>query len=335
MPSAAAEFIDAALRATGDEPLSYTHTHTDLKWLIRDHLLSLLGAFPSLSPHSATFTDGDGDAARLLHAHGLLPVSPDAPHVLLTIWLQRDYPLTPPLVFVFPAGADQPLLHDHPFVDAASGAVASPYLEEWAFPESNLAGLARDLVRVFGLCHPYAAVKRGPVMPTMKETIDCLLARLLDDAWAFRSQIEADVERLAKMQALLLDRARAIQSGLWELETEKQRLEEAVKRKAEDAHALCDWLELVRGVEATSLEGLEAVEEAGRRMLEEEAAAAAVDDVVYALDQALEAEVLDFASYMKQMKALARQQFFHRAWVSKIQRSSRLLLLLDKDLAGY
>ncbi|CAL9116100.1 unnamed protein product [Musa textilis] len=149
--SSSARFIDAALRATGERALSYTDRN--LKWVIRQHLLALLGDFPTLAPRSDTFTDDDGAASHLLQAHGFLPISSATPHVLVTIWLHRSYPHHAPIVYVFPTDA-RLLPHDHPFFDP-SGAVASPYLHRWRYPSSDLSHLARNLVNIFRLRHPY------------------------------------------------------------------------------------------------------------------------------------------------------------------------------------
>ncbi|RWW36230.1 hypothetical protein BHE74_00058764 [Ensete ventricosum] len=86
MVSSSARFIDAALRATGEGALPFLHQPQ-----------SEMGnpAAPPRPPRrlpcplarSDTFTDDDGTASHLLHAHGFLPISSSTRHVLVTIWL--------------------------------------------------------------------------------------------------------------------------------------------------------------------------------------------------------------------------------------------------------
>uniref|UniRef100_A0A0A8YUW6 UEV domain-containing protein n=1 Tax=Arundo donax TaxID=35708 RepID=A0A0A8YUW6_ARUDO len=88
------ELVDAALAP---------YEHPDLRWLVRRHVLAVLHDFPSLSPSVDTYTSDRGDSAVLLNARGLLFVSAAQPPLLLTLWLPREYPFRPPLVYAFPA----------------------------------------------------------------------------------------------------------------------------------------------------------------------------------------------------------------------------------------
>ncbi|URD76190.1 Vps23 core domain [Musa troglodytarum] len=324
--SSSARFIDAALRATGERALSYTDCN--LKWVIRQHLLALLDDFPTLAPRSDTFTDDDGAASHLLQAHGFLPISSATPHVLVTIWLHRSYPHHAPIVHVFPTDA-RLLPHDHPFFDP-SGAVASPYLHRWRYPSSDLSHLARNLVNIFRLRHPYHFDTTPPPpaadasLASRLEATDRLHARLHRDTKQFQARIGEEIERFGSVQLALRDRAKTIESGLRDLEAERLRLERSLEEKAEDANVLSAWLQVHGGKPQVpdDTEALEAVGERERRMAESEAAAGAIDDVVCALDEALAAGVLDAGAYAKQVRRLAREQFFHNALVRKIQQTS-------------
>nr|XP_009394253.2 PREDICTED: protein ELC-like [Musa acuminata subsp. malaccensis] len=323
--SSSARFVDAALRATGERALSYTNHN--LKRVIRKHLLALLDDFPTLSPRSDTFTDDDGTASHLLQAHGFLPLSSSIPHVLVTIWLHRCYPYHAPVVYVFPTNAHL-LLPDHPFF-GPSGAVASPYLHRWRYPSSNLSHLARNLVNIFGLCHPYHFDMTPPPaadasLASNREAIDRLYARLHRDAKQFQPRIEVEIERFGSAQLALRDRAKTIESGLRDLEGERLSLEKCLEEKAKDANVLSAWLQEHGGKPQSPGEmvALEAVDERERSMVESAAAAGAIDDAVCVLDEALAAGVLDFGPYIKQVRCLAREQFFHKALVRKIQQTS-------------
>ncbi|WOK91556.1 protein ELC-like [Canna indica] len=339
--SSSTRFINAALQTTGEKALSYIHGQ--LKWLIGDHLVSLLDEFPTLSAHCETFTDEDGADSLLLQAHGSLPISSSMPHVIVTIWLLQAYPFTPPRVFIFPT-AKQAILPDHPFVEP-SGLVSSPYLEEWLYPKSNLRDLARNLVKIFKFCHPYssgaASASFGETsFASKREAIDRLFARLHSDTKQLQAQTEADIERLGNTQAVLRDRARVIKWGLRELEGEERALKKAVEEKVDEADMLSTWLRLhgTNSLLASSLsdevEGFEPVDERGRCLLEEEAAVLAIDEVVYALDGALETGVLDFRTYIKQVRGLAREQFFPEALLNKSLEISRKMTI-GSIISGY
>uniref|UniRef100_A0A1D1YCC6 Protein ELC-like n=1 Tax=Anthurium amnicola TaxID=1678845 RepID=A0A1D1YCC6_9ARAE len=313
--SSSARFIEAALQTTG--PLALSYVHPRLKWVIRDHLLSLLEEFPSLRPSSGHFTHDDGTAVHLLNATGSLPV-PLAPTgvVDLTIWLHQCYPFAPPIVYLStfsaPAGS-------HPFVDPSSGgAAATPYLQTWQYPNSNLCGLARNLVHVFTLCPPFPTrTHHFPPPPSpgasRREAMDRLYARLSLDVAAFRAQAEEDVRSLMVIQGRLGERARAVERALGELRREKQSLRRVVAEVEERADVVRNWLWENRPVPPAGDEAEEAFEldgEEERRVLEEEAARRAIDDVVWALDEALREGAVPLDAYLKKTRALWREQFF-------------------------
>ncbi|CAL9085181.1 unnamed protein product [Musa textilis] len=328
-------FIEAALEATGDRALSYVHH--GLKWLIRDHLLSLFDDFRTLSPGSDTLTHDDGTTVHLLYAHGVLPISSSVPPssvppVLLTIWLHQAYPFVAPIVYVFPATHEQMVVHDHPFI-APSGSAVLPYLQAWQYPQSNLSDLARNLVKVFRICHPYGFIPPSPgrtdaSLASKREAIDRLVAALHYDVKRFQAQIEEDKKRLCLRQATLRERADMIDRAIGNLELERLRSNEVTKQMVDDAAVLSNWLQS-HGTESClymdEVEGFEASDESDRCLLENEAAAQAIDDTVEVLDEALAAGSVSFANYIKQVRCLAREQFFHRASVAKIQRSNESL----------
>ncbi|KAJ8486606.1 hypothetical protein OPV22_019091 [Ensete ventricosum] len=325
--SSSIRFVEAALEATGDRALSYVHH--GLKWLIRDHLLSLFDDFRTLSPGSDAFTHDDGTIVHLLHANGVLPVSSSLPPVLLKIWLHQAYPFVAPIVYVFPATHEGMVVHDHPFI-APSGAAVLPYLQAWQYPNSNLTDLARNLVKVFGICHPYGFIPPSPgrtdaSLASKREAIDRLVAALHYDVKRFQAQIEEDKERLYNRQAKLRERAELIDRALGDLELEKLRSKEATKQMVDDADVLSNWLQS-HGIESSlrmaEVEGFEAAGDSDRCLLENEAAANAIDDTVEVLAEALAAGSVSFGNYIKQVRCLAREQFFHRALVAKIQRSN-------------
>ncbi|KAM0867571.1 hypothetical protein ACQ4PT_041903 [Festuca glaucescens] len=157
------QFLNTALSQRGPSALPYAE---DVKWLIRNHLVALADAFPSLRPRAALFTHNDGRAAHLLQADGTIPMTHGG-HVYnlpAVIWLPEPYPRAPPLVFLSPT-RDMLIKPNHPLVDRSGLVAGVPYLRSWVFPSSNLLDLARSLSHLFGLDPPLFTRSAAPNHP--------------------------------------------------------------------------------------------------------------------------------------------------------------------------
>jgi ESCRT-I complex subunit TSG101 len=331
-PAGTVVLVDAALAP---------YEHPDLRWLVRNHVLAVLQEFPTLSPSVDTFTSDDGASAVLLNARGTVVVSPDLPPVLLTVWLPREYPYVPPLVYAFPAAPSAALVPDHPFVDHRTGRVhrTLPYLEAWSVPHSSLAGLVRSLVAALRMCHPLTtassfgfaaagATAGARATPADEERrrmhavlLDELAARLGRDAAAFRGVADVDIHAMSSMQAGLRSRGHAMGRAVRDLEEERTRLEHAVTASLAHRGKLLAWLHKTNPAPPDPGTALAPHATAGRgdaaRWLESKAAELAADDAIDALGHALENGDLGFQEYIKRVKILAREQFFHCHAASK------------------
>ncbi|CAL5097697.1 unnamed protein product [Urochloa decumbens] len=316
------------------------YEHPDLRWLVRKHVLAVLEEFPTLSPSVDTFTADDGNSAVLLNARGILAVSHALPPILLTLWLPREYPYRPPLVYVFPAAPPAALVADHPFVDHRTGRVrrALPYLDEWSVPRSSLVGLVQSLVTALRMCHPLTAASsraRAATTPAEEERrrlhavlADELAARLGADAAAFRVGADEDIHAMASLQAGLRARGDAMGGAVRALEEERMRLELAVTASLVHRRNLLAWLHKESRAAPPDAQGAAAeltpYAAAGDapRWLESKAAELAADDAIDALGDALENGELGFQEYIKRVKILAREQFFHCYAASKSMSSN-------------
>ncbi|KAG0520688.1 hypothetical protein BDA96_08G095500 [Sorghum bicolor] len=322
--------VDAALA-----PYEYP----DLRWLVRKHVLAVLQEFPTLSPSVDTYTSDSGASTVLLNARGLLTVSSALPPVLLTLWLPREYPYLPPLAYVFPAAAPSSaaplsLARDHPFVDHRTGRVRRtvPYLEDWAVPRSSLAGLVRSLVAALRMCHPltprfgsavvHATTRATPVEEEQERMrtalLDELVSRLGRDTAAFRGHVDEDIHAMSSIQGSLRARGDAMDRAVRDLEDERLRLERAVTASLSHRGKLLAWLHKTSSRapehDARAPPPLAPHAAAGDapRWLESKASELAVDDTVDALGHALEdGDLISFQEYIKRVKVLAREQFFH------------------------
>ncbi|KAG0459185.1 hypothetical protein HPP92_022313 [Vanilla planifolia] len=95
------QFLSTVLSQRGPSALPYAE---ETKWLIRQHLLALVDAYPSLRPQASSFTHNDGRTVNLLQADGTIPIvfGNVVYNIPASIWLLERYPLSPPSVFLNP-----------------------------------------------------------------------------------------------------------------------------------------------------------------------------------------------------------------------------------------
>ncbi|XP_062220877.1 protein ELC-like [Phragmites australis] len=363
------QFLNTALSQRGPSALPYAE---DVKWLIRNHLVALAEAFPSLHPKAALFTHNDGRAAHLLQADGTIPIHHTGASYNLpaVIWLPEPYPRSPPLVFLSPT-RDMVIKPHHPLVDRSGLVANAPYLRSWVFPSSNLVDLVRSLSHLFGLdpplftrspLPPAAAPPPNPppprVVPTPTQSSSSspspspyrvggfpaspqlatrrppaedpaevfkrnAIAKLVDmayaDAAALRPAREAEVDALFAVQAELRHRGDLVADGVRRMGEEK----EALERRLQDVMMATDVIEAWvvenrRGGTQTTDDAIEPADVLSRQMIECTAADLALEDTIYALDKAVQEGSVPFDGYLRSVRAVARDQFFHRALSAKV-----------------
>ncbi|CAD6248837.1 unnamed protein product [Miscanthus lutarioriparius] len=362
----AQQFLNTALSQRGPSALPYAE---DVKWLIRNHLVALAEAFPSLHPKAALFTHNDGRAAHLLQADGTIPIhhagaSYNLPAV---IWLPEPYPRSPPLVFLSPT-RDMVIKPHHRLVDSSGLVANAPYLRSWVFPSSNLVDLVRSLSHLFGLDPPLftknppaaapppnpsptptppprvapspspspsyrlggfpASPQLAPRPPPTEDPAEVfkrnVVAKLVDmayaDAAALRTAREAEVDALFAVQAELRHRGDIVAQGVRKMGEEK----EALERHLQDVMMATDVMEAWvrdnnrRGGNQATEDAIEPADVLSRQMIECTAADLALEDTIYALDKAIQEGSVPFDGYLRSVRALSREQFFHRALSAKV-----------------
>ncbi|RLN08050.1 uncharacterized protein C2845_PM11G20820 [Panicum miliaceum] len=361
----AQQFLNTALSQRGPSALPYAE---DVKWLIRNHLVALAEAFPSLHPKTALFTHNDGRAAHLLQADGTIPIhhagaSYNLPAV---IWLPEPYPRSPPLVFLSPT-RDMVIKPHHPLVDRSGLVANAPYLRSWVFPSSNLVDLVRSLSHLFGLDPPLftrnpppaaaptptnpspqpppprvspspspsyrlggfpASPQLAPRPPPAEDPAEVFkrnaVAKLVDmayaDATALWTAREAEVDALFAVQGELRHRGDLVTQGVRKMGEEK----EALELRLQDVMMATDVVEAWvaentrRGNTQATEDTIEPVDVLSRQMIECTAADLALEDTIYALDKAIQEGSVPFDGYLRSVRALSREQFFHRALSAKV-----------------
>lgn len=332
--SSSTRFIDAAL-SSGTCTFSLSYTDPDQKWLIRNHLSSLLQDYPSFAVYTDTFFHNDGNVVDLLKASGYLHLpyvapSTSAPPVHLTIWIHENYPYMPPMVFISP---DQNLHHNHPFVDSSCGKIFSPYLQTWLYPGCNLCDLIRNIVQIFSHDHPlvfshgeYSSTFTHPTIVSKREGIDRLLGMIHYDMTALQTKNQAEIEELSKLQVELKGRNDIARCMVMGLEGERRMLKDKMVILTEETDVLTNWLKfndlklVDKGEGDDEVEdAFEAVDEDSRCMIDELAKDRGLEDVMYVLDKALEQGVVGLDLYIKQVRNIAREQFCHRDLLIKLR----------------
>ncbi|XP_023757474.1 protein ELC-like [Lactuca sativa] len=384
------QFLSSVLSQRGPSSLPYSE---DVKWLIRQHLISLSETYPSLQPKTAIFTHNDGRSVNLLQSEGTVPMvfQNVTYNIPVVIWLMETYPRHPPFVFVNPT-RDMIIKAQHSFVNP-SGLVSIPYLQNWVYPSSNLVELTRNLSHYFGSdpplysqrrpnptnptpnpnynpsvssnASPSGSISAGSIRPAIpprsyppspygsasgsgripspsppqrlgsatedpgevfkRNAINKLVETVHVDVEALRKKREVEMEGMFTAQAVLRQREEEVLKGLREMQYEKEALEQQLQMVLMNTDVLEGWVrenEGKLGGDTTNVNGDEAFEPSdplSKQMLESTSSDLAIEDVVYALDKAVQEGSIPFDLYMRNVRLLSREQFFHRAMAAKVR----------------
>ncbi|KAF5193171.1 Elc-like protein [Thalictrum thalictroides] len=381
------QFLNNVLSQRGPTSLPYTE---DVKWLIRQHLLTLIETYPSLQIKTATFTHNDGRTVNLLQADGTIPMIYQnvTYNIPVVIWLMETYPRHPPCVYVVPT-RDMIIKRPHAHVNP-SGFCSIPYLHSWVYPSSNLVDLVRNLSHLFGL-DPPLYTRQSRVNPSVNENVNSsgvvlshshsssdlgssrpstgipprvysslsspysgrfppspqrqssmsgtddphevyrknAINKLLDtfhrDISTMRKEREVEVEGWFSVQGVLRQREDQLLKGVREMQGEKEGLEQQLQMVLMNADILEVWLgENERKAEMTNGnvnvdDVFQPSDALSKQMLDCTASDLAIEDSIYSLDKAVQEGSIPFDQYLKSIRMLSREQFFHRALLTKVR----------------
>ncbi|KAG7550558.1 ESCRT assembly domain [Arabidopsis thaliana x Arabidopsis arenosa] len=339
------QFLSSALSQRGPSALPYDET---TKSLIRQHLLNLISSYTSLDPKTATFTHNDGRSVILLQADGTIPMPFQGVNynIPVVIWLLESYPHYPPCVYVNPT-RDMIIKRPHSNV-SPSGLVSLPYLQNWIYPSSNLVDLASHLSAAFSRDPPLYSQRRPPPQPSpsigsgysrplnprqtddaaevyKKNAINKIVEMVHGDLVLMRSAREVETEGLLSLQSGLKRREEEINNGLKEMVNEKETLEQQLQVIAMNTDVLGSWIRENQGKAKNLLvdldvdDAFECSETLSKQMLECTALDLAIEDVVYSMDKSFRDGSLPFDQYLRNVRLLSREQFFHRATAEKVR----------------
>ncbi|KAK9684857.1 hypothetical protein RND81_10G237500 [Saponaria officinalis] len=313
MDTSSIEFMDTFLFSN---PSTLSYTNPNQKPIIRSHILELINDFPTFEPCIDTFFHFDGTSTSLLNVSGLIYVSKFLSDVPIIIWINENYPVMAPMVFVV-SNLDCPVHENHPFIDK-SGVIAPTYLN-WD-QKSNLCTLVHNLGNLFLHDHPS--------MPSsiFKVTVlDDLVTKVCIDVAMMNAQNSDEIEKWSSTQEKLRTRADQVDGGISSLLIERENLEKRVIQLRRYTNTLSKWLRRNRGSiidqvdELTYEDVFEEIDEKSKAVLDTLADDRALDDVMYGLDTALIEGVTSFKEYIRQVRVISREQFHCRAMLVKLQ----------------
>lgn len=144
------------------------------------------------------------------------------------------------------------------------------------------------------------------------------------DITGMRKAREVEVEGLFSTQALLRRREEEINRGLKELQDEREGLEQQLQIVLMNSDILDAWVRenQSKNIDLKDLNvdnAFECVDVLSKQMLDCTSADLAIEDVVYALDKGLQEGAVPFDFYLRNVRLLSREQFFHRATAAKVR----------------
>ncbi|KAF4389072.1 hypothetical protein F8388_026801 [Cannabis sativa] len=157
-----------------------------------------------------------------------------------------------------------------------------------------------------------------------RNAINKLVEMVHGDVTGMRKAREAEMEGMFNAQGVLRQREEQLNTGVKEMQSEMEGLEQQLQMVLMNADILEAWLRENEG-KTRSLENVdvddafECVDSLSKQMLDCTAGDLAVEDAIYALDKAVQDGAIPFDQYLRSIRLLSREQFFHRAMGAKVR----------------
>lgn len=158
-----------------------------------------------------------------------------------------------------------------------------------------------------------------------RNAINKIVETVHGDIMQLRKAREVEMEGLFSAQAVLRRREEDINKGLKEMQDEMEGLEAQLQVVLMNTDVLEAWVRENSGKTKGNAEDLdvdnvfECTDALSKQMLECTAADLAIEDVVYSLDKAVQEGAVPFDQYLRNVRLLSREQFFHRATAAKVR----------------
>lgn len=167
---------------------------------------------------------------------------------------------------------------------------------------------------------PVAA--EDPAEVFRRNAIGKLVGMVHEDTAAMRRARETEMDGLCSVQAELKRREEELSRGLREMTEEKETLEQQLQMVLMNTDVLEGWVrdnEMKRRKDIDIDDVYVPADDLSRQMLECTAADLAAEDTIYALDKAAQDGAIPFEAYLKSVRMLSREQFFHRALSARVR----------------
>ncbi|KAM5569911.1 protein ELC-like [Rosa sericea] len=156
-----------------------------------------------------------------------------------------------------------------------------------------------------------------------RNAINKLVEMVHGDMAGLRKTRDAEMDGLFNAQVALRQRSEQLGKGWKEMLDEKEGLEQQLQMVLMNSDVLEGWL---RENEGKTKDGgvdvddaFQCVDALSKQMLECTASDLAIEDVVYSLDKAVQDGAIPFDQYLRTVRLLSREQFFHRATAAKVR----------------
>lgn len=154
-----------------------------------------------------------------------------------------------------------------------------------------------------------------------RNAINALVERLKHDTSELRKTRETDMDKLFMAQSQLKQKTEQLTQGMDQMQQEKENLERQLQIIRTNTDMLGSWLKMhsESNLDIDVDDAFEPCDALSKQMLECTSVDLALEDVIYSLDKAVQEGSIPVDVYLKQVRSLAREQFFHRAISAKIQ----------------
>lgn len=174
---------------------------------------------------------------------------------------------------------------------------------------------------------PQRRPAEDPAEVYRRNAVNRILEVVHADMVALRKAREVETEELVAAQGVLRRREEELRRGLREMQGEKEGLEQQLQVMLMNADVLEQWLRenegKRKGHEVDAEELFEPCDPLSKQLIECTAADLAAEDAIYSLDTAVRDGAIPLDLYLKNIRALSREQFFHRA-TSKRARAAKV-----------
>jgi len=162
-----------------------------------------------------------------------------------------------------------------------------------------------------------------------KAARQALEIRLQEEFRRFRDQMKGELGEKLVIQRKLDEGHGRLEQGLVQLEEQNTELESAIVELKTAETQLETWLAEYEDEEEDASgalgqlnldEAIVPADTASRQLFDCVAETSAIDDTLYHLDRALSNDVVDLATFLKEVRKLARRQFMAKALAKKIQK---------------